>query len=149
MNDIHYNTALAQVERITKTADFDGATIDGNASNGQMIIVDVGEVGTAGGALDASNKWDLKLYTAPDVDGSPGDWAVAPESTMRRDITTATTTGIFATIDAADEDEQPYRVSYTGPNRFRRVRYEATGSPGSTDFVTSTLTLPYYVAPAE
>lgn len=136
MKDLFSSTRIALSETATKTADYDGATMDliGYADN--LVLVHVGEVGTAGGALDASNKWDLKLYHAPDDGtGSAGTWAIVPDEqlSVASGIDPADV-GIFATIDAADEDVADYAVGYRGINRFVRVRYEATGSPGSTIF---------------
>lgn len=131
-----------RVERVTKTADFDGADIDRLGYAESLITVDVQEAGTAGGALDADNKWELKLYHADDSGSdTAGTYAVVPAAQLVHKQTHAatfaeTTTGSFAVIDAATEDEQAYHVAYIGVKRWLRVRYEATGSPGSTIFST-------------
>lgn len=139
-------TKLSRVERTTKTADFDGATIDRVGYPGSTIICDVQEVGTAGGALDASNFWEYKLYHGLEDPATPdtvltSSWAVVPADQLVheeafRATFAETTTGSFAIIDAATEDERPYRVGYIGTRRFLRVRQEATGSPGSTIMTT-------------
>ena len=137
------------VEQVTKTADFDGADIDLEGHPGANIYTFVGEVGTAGGALDgATTNWQLCLYHAPESAVTPdtaGTYVKVPDAQMLRRsaqvtrlATLTVADGAFAGISHADHDVTAYGVGYIpdGVNRFLRVRYEATGSPGSTIFTT-------------
>jgi len=147
MQDQFHDRTFDRVEQVTKTADFDGADIDLLGYPAANVYVDVAEVGTAGGALDgATTNWQLCLYHAPESTVTPdtaGTYVLVPDAQMlrRADQVTRLATltvadGAFAGISADDHDEQAYGVGYIpdGLHRFLRVRYEATGSPGSTIF---------------
>ena len=136
--EILNTTKHTQIQRNTITADADGTTIDRVGYPESMIVVDVG---VTAGPADATNFWELKLYHAIEDPATPdaalaSDWGVVPEEQLVGALA-GTTTGAFALINDAAEDAKQYRVAYIGVKRFLRVRFEATLSPGSTDFVTT------------
>lgn len=101
------------------TADTTSATIDLNGFNGCLIIVNVGE---SGDTLSGSVYAELVLKESDD-DSTYTAVAAA-------DCQSATTiaSGVFATIDAAAEDDLPYSIAYTGSKRYLQVTWDITGT---------------------
>lgn len=121
MKDLANNLSVLQlVDPVVVTADTNSTSVDTQFDNGAMLIVNVGE---SGDTLSGSVKFDYILEDSTD------------DSTFSA-VTSATSvtygsvdgSGIFATVDAAAEDDAAYVIGYVGPNRYVRVKIDATGS---------------------
>jgi hypothetical protein len=103
----------------TLTGDTTSATIDLDGYNGCLIIVSVGESGdTLSGSLYA----DLILKDSPD------DSTYTAVTAANSQSATAISSGIFAVVDAAAEDDLPYSIAYTGSARYLQVTWDITGT---------------------
>ena len=121
MKDLANNLSVLQlVDPVVVTADTNSTAIDTQFDNGAMLVVNVGE---SGDTLSGSVKFDYVLEDSTD------------NSTFSA-VTTASyvtygsvdSSGIFATIDAAAEDDAVHVIGYVGPNRYVRVKIDATGT---------------------
>jgi len=121
MKDLANNlTVLQLVDPVTVTSDTNSASIDTQFDNGAMLIVNVGE---SGDTLSGSVKFDYILQ-----DSSDDSSFSAVTSTDYVTWGTVDSSGIFATIDAAAEDDAVHKIGYVGPNRYVRVVIDATGT---------------------
>ena len=75
--------------------------------------------------------WTLKLQESDD-DSTFTDVAAADVALADHNNDGSITSGVFATIDAADEDDQCYSCSYIGTKRYIRVVATAADTPGAT-----------------
>lgn len=121
MKDLANNlTVLQLVDPVVVTSDTNSTAIDTQFDNGAMLIVNVGE---SGDTLSGSVKFDYILQDSTDN-------ASFSAVTDTKFVTYGTVdgSGIFATIDAAAEDDAVHKIGYVGPNRYVRVVIDATGS---------------------
>jgi hypothetical protein len=112
-------TVVQPLNPTTLTADTTSATIDLAGFNGCLIVVNVGE---SGDTLSGSVYWDLILKDSTD------DSTYAAVTANTQSATAIDSSGIFATIDAAAEDDLPYSIAYTGDKRYLQVTCDATGT---------------------
>jgi len=111
------------------TADTDGANIDLRHAQGCLVVVNVG---VSAGPADATNYWTLVLKEADDDGtGAPSTYAAVAEADIVGAIS-GTTTGAFALINDAAEDDAIYSAAYIGRKPWLRLTCDATLSPGST-----------------
>tara|TARA_R100001510_G_C7484184_1_gene94857 strand:+ start:84 stop:545 length:462 start_codon:yes stop_codon:yes gene_type:complete len=121
MKDLANNlTVLQLVDPATITSDTNSTSVDTQFDNGVMLIVNVGE---SGDTLSGSVKFDYVLE-----DSSDDSTFAAVTDTKFVTYGTVDSSGIFATIDAAAEDDAVHKIGYVGPNRYVRVKIDATGS---------------------
>jgi len=121
MKDLANNlTVLQLVDPVVVTSDTNSTAIDTQFDNGAMIIVNVGE---SGDTLSGSVKFDYILQDSTDNSSFS-----AVTDTKSVTYGTVDSSGIFATIDAAAEDDAVHVIGYVGPNRYVRVVIDATGS---------------------
>jgi len=119
--DLANNLLMTQVlDPATTSATVNTAGLDMKGANGGMINVLIGE---SGDTLSSSVKWDLILQ---DSDDDSSYSAV----TSNTDVSFADvdSNGIFATIDAAAEDDASYAIGYNGAKRYVRVACTKTGT---------------------
>ena len=129
MRDLHNELKITQLlDPATLTADATAAdtttaSIDMQGFDSAEIIVNVGE---SGDTLSASVKWDFALYESTD---NTTFTAVADADLLTQgNAITTTTSGIFATVDAAAEDDAVYKVGYIGSKRYVHVNIDPTGA---------------------
>lgn len=121
MIDLANNIAVSQIiNPATLSATTNSSGIDLQFDNGGMIIVNVGE---SGDTLSGSVFWTLILE-----DSSDDSNYSAVTNTDYVTWGTVDGSGIFATIDAAAEDDSVHKIGYIGPNRYVRVAVTATGT---------------------
>ena len=119
--DLANNLLMTQVlDPATTSATVNTAGLDMKGATGGMINVLIGE---SGDTLSSSVKWDLILQ---DSDDDSSYSAV----TSNTDVSFADvdSSGIFATIDAAAEDDASYAIGYNGAKRYVRVACTKTGT---------------------
>ena len=119
--DLANNLLMTQVlDPATTSATVNTAGLDMKGASGGMINVVIGE---SGDTLSSSVKWDLILQ---DSDDDSSYSAV----TSNTDVSFADvdSSGIFATIDAAAEDDASYAIGYNGTKRYVRVACTKTGT---------------------
>lgn len=90
------------------------------------IIVDVGVVTNIANSPQPS--WTFTLQHS-DASGS-GFAAVADTDVVQN--SGSISSGVFATVDSADDDATIYRIGYVGSKRYVRVVATAANTPGST-----------------
>lgn len=119
--DLANNLLMTQVlDPATTSATVNTAGLDMKGATGGMINVLIGE---SGDTLSSTVKWDLILQ---DSDDDSSYSAV----TSNTDVSFADvdSSGIFATIDAAAEDDASYAIGYNGAKRYVRVACTKTGT---------------------
>jgi hypothetical protein len=119
--DLANNLLMTQVlDPATTSATVNTAGLDMKGATGGMINVLIGE---SGDTLSSTVKWDLILQ---DSDDNSSFSAV----TSNTDVSFADVdgSGIFATIDAAAEDDASYAIGYNGAKRYVRVACTKTGT---------------------
>lgn len=139
MIDLANNIAVTQlVDPVTATATTNSASIDLQFDNGAMVIVNIGE---SGDTLSGSVYWTLILQDSSD----DSTWAAVTDTDY---VTWGTVdgSGVFATIDAAAEDDSVHKIGYIGPNRYVRVAVTATGThTNGTPIAVSGCTAPIHL----
>lgn len=90
------------------------------------VIVDIGAVTSIAG-----NSWTFALQHS-DAAGSGFAAVEADDVVIQQDGAALAANGVFATVDAAEEDDAIYRVGYVGTKRYVRVVATAGGTPGNT-----------------
>ena len=129
MRDLHNNLEITQLlDPATLTADATAAdtttsSIDMQGFDSAEIIVNVGE---SGDTLSGSVKWDFALYESDD--NTTFTACADADLITRGNSITTTTSGIFATVDAAAEDDAVYKVGYAGGSRYVHVNIDPTGA---------------------
>ena len=122
MKDLANNLAVTQlVDPATTTATVNSASIDTQFDNGAMIIVNVGE---SGDTLSGSVYWTLILQDSTD----DSTFSAVTSATSVTYGSVNSSTGVFATIDAAAEDDSVHVIGYVGPSRYVRVAITKTGT---------------------
>jgi len=119
--DLANNLLMTQVlDPATLTATANTTGLDLKSASGAMINVLIGE---SGDTLSASVKWDLILQHSDDNSA----WSAVTSNT---DVSFADvdSSGIYATIDAAAEDDASYPIGYNGAKRYVRVAVTKTGT---------------------
>ena len=119
--DLANNLAMTQVlDPATLTATTNTSGLDTANTNGAMFNVLVGE---SGDTLSSSVKWDLILQ---DSDDNSTFSAVTDNKFVT--FADVDSSGIYATIDAAAEDDASYPIGYVGPKRYARIACTKTGT---------------------
>ena len=133
------NIAVTQVlDPATSTATVNTSGVDTAGTNGAMINVLVGE---SGDTLSSSVKWDLILQ-----DSSDNSSFSAVTDNKFVSFASVDSSGIYATIDAASEDDASYPIGYHGPNRYFRVACTKTGTHSNgTPLGATGLTMPIHM----
>tara|TARA_R110000787_G_scaffold273374_1_gene381066 strand:- start:541 stop:1005 length:465 start_codon:yes stop_codon:yes gene_type:complete len=119
--DLANNLKMTQVlDPATTSATVNTTGLDLNGANGAMINVLIGE---SGDTLSGSVYWDLILQDSADN----SSWSAVTSNT---DVSFADvdSSGIYATIDAASEDDASYPIGYNGAKRYVRVAITKTGT---------------------
>ena len=120
--DIANNVAVTQlVDPATLTATTNSSSIDTQFDNGSMLICNIGE---SGDTLSGSVYWTLILQESSD----DSTFSAVTSATSVTYGSVNSSTGVFATIDAAAEDDSVHVIGYTGPERYVRVAVTATGT---------------------
>jgi len=121
MKDLHN---LIEVELLhldaAVAADTDGTGLDLLGYSAATAIVRVG----ASGSLAAGAYWALELEESADN----VTYTDVAEAQLIGAIS-GTTTGRFALVDDAAEDDRFYRVGYIGMKRYLRLHIEKVGAP--------------------
>ncbi len=140
MKDLANNLAVTQlVDPATTTATVNSASIDTQFDNGAMIIVNVGE---SGDTLSGSVYWTLILQDSTD----DSTFSAVTSATSVTYGSVNSSTGVFATIDAAAEDDSVHVIGYVGPSRYVRVAITKTGTHSNgTPFGVSGVTAPIHL----
>lgn len=112
-------TQLLDPATLSATANSNG--LDTQFDNGAMIVVNVGE---SGDTLSATVKWDYILQDSSDN----STFTAVTDSTRVTYGAVNSSTGVFATVDAASEDDAAYTIGYVGPERYVRVAVTKTGT---------------------
>ena len=133
------NIAVTQVlDPATSTATVNTSGVDTAGTNGAMINVLVGE---SGDTLSSSVKWHLILQDSSDNSSFS---AVTDKKFVS--FACVDSSGIYATIDAASEDDASYPIGYHGPNRYFRVACTKTGTHSNgTPLRATGLTIPIHM----
>tara|TARA_R110000803_G_C11769085_1_gene295011 strand:- start:56 stop:520 length:465 start_codon:yes stop_codon:yes gene_type:complete len=120
--DIANNTTITQVlDPVTLTATANTTGLDTQFSNGSMLVVTMGE---SGDTLSGTVYWELILQESSDN----STWSAVTSATSVTWGSVNSSTGVFATIDAAAEDDAAFKIGYTGPERYVRVAVTKTGT---------------------
>tara|TARA_R110000824_G_scaffold97450_2_gene232934 strand:- start:1464 stop:1925 length:462 start_codon:yes stop_codon:yes gene_type:complete len=105
----------------TTTATVTSATLDRNFTIGAaMLILTMGE---SGDTLSGSVYWSLSIQDSSD----DSSWSNVTSS-ARVSFAAVDSSGIYATIDAAAEDDAAFPIGYTGPERYVRIVATKTGT---------------------
>jgi hypothetical protein len=115
-------------DTLSATNDPDGVDLKGFTS--ATVICSVGEITNIAGSPQPS--WTLKLQES---DSAASGFFDVDEGDMLLDYGNndgSVASGVFATIDAADEDDVNYTVGYIGTRRYIRVVATAINAPGNT-----------------
>jgi hypothetical protein len=119
--DLANNLAMTQVlDPVTLTATANTTGLDTAGTNGAMINVLIGE---SGDTLSSSVKWDLILQDSDDNSA----WSAVTSNT-NVSFANVDSSGIYATVDAAAEDDASYPIGYNGAKRYVRVAITKTGT---------------------
>ena len=105
----------------TTTATVTSATLDTNLTIGSPILILT--MGESGDTLSGSVKWDISIQDSPD----DSTWTNVTASS-RVSFAAVDSSGIYATVDAAAEDDAAYPIGYTGPERYVRIVCTKTGT---------------------
>lgn len=137
--DMANNIAITQIlDPATTTATVNTNGVDTAGTNGAMISVLIGE---SGDTLSSTVKWDLILQ-----DSSDNSSFSAVTDNKFVSFAQVDSSGIYATIDAASEDDATYAVGYHGPNRYFRVACTKTGTHSNgTPIGANGLTMPIHM----
>mgnify|MGYP003138812253 FL=1 len=123
--DLANNLTVTQIfdpTNITTTSNSNG--VDTALTTGSaMIVVNCGQ---SADTLSSTVKWDYILQDSADN----ATFAAVTNSDF---VTygTVDSSGIFATVDAASEDDAAYKIGYVGPKRYVRVAITKTGTHSS------------------
>ena len=134
MAEIYNSNAWTQNQSVSIAADTNGTTIDLQGYNGCFFAVHVG----ASGSVDASNFLELSIQHADEsgVTDTADTFAACADADLTNTVTgTLATTGCFAKINDAAEDDATYFTEYIGRKRFVRVRFDEDGTFGAADCV--------------
>lgn len=104
-----------------------GGAVDLQGFNSATILANVGEWGdttTGGWEIGVQHSDDTVSGNFVDVPNDQLTDTVAGDST----VTGAQSTGVFAVVDAADEDDAVYKTGYIGAKRYLRYFLTATGN---------------------
>jgi len=119
--DLANNLTMTQVlDPAVTTATANTTGLDLAGTYGAMINVLIGE---SGDTLSGSVKWDLILQDSSDN----SSWSAVTDNKYVS-FADVDSSGIYATIDAAAEDDANYPIGYHGPNRYVRVAVTKTGT---------------------
>ena len=137
--DMANNIAVTQIlDPATTTATVNTNGVDTAGTNGAMITVLIGE---SGDTLSSTVKWDLILQDSDD-----NSTFSAVTSNTSTSFANVDSSGIYATIDAASEDDASYPIGYTGPKRYFRVACTKTGTHSNgTPIGANGLTMPIHM----
>ena len=137
--DMANNIAVTQIlDPATTTATVNTSGVDTAGTNGAMISVLIGE---SGDTLSTSVKWDLILQ---DSDDNSTFSAVTDDKFTT--FASVDSSGIYATIDGAADDDASYPVGYIGPKRYFRVACTKTGTHSNgTPIGANGLTMPIHM----
>lgn len=103
------------------TIDEDHASVDVQGYDSLVFIVGVG---ISGDSLSGSVMLEFEMEDSPD----DSVWTDAVDGDVQGSIAGATSTGTFAVVDDAAEDDTVYAGGYIGPERYARVVTNATGT---------------------
>lgn len=118
--NVNKNLTAQILDPVVVTADTVTAGVDTSDCNAAKISVLVGE---SGDTLSGSVYFDFILETSPDNSA----WtAVTNDDVVIGQ--TVDSNGIFATIDAAAEDDVVLTIGYIGLEQYFRVNIDATGT---------------------
>ena len=118
--NVNKNETVQILDPAVLTADTVTTGVDTADCNAAKISVLVGE---SGDTLSGSVKWDFILESSE----NNSDWTAVTDTNLVVGQT-VDSSGIFATIDAADEDDVVLTVGYIGYARYFRVNIDATGT---------------------
>ncbi len=99
------------------------AVFDTRGANSAEVLVAIGE---SGDTLSGSLKLEFVLKHGDLADMT--DAVVIDDANHVLATTYSTSTGIFATIDAAAEDDTYAKIGYVGPKRYLQVQTIKTGT---------------------
>lgn len=127
MRDLHNNLKITQlVDPAALTADTTSASIDMKGYDSAELIVNIGEGGVT---LDATNYFQFAVYESSD--NTVFTAVAAADLLTKGNAITAPSTGVFAVVDATDEDDAVYKVGYVGGERYVHVLVDAVGTHGT------------------
>lgn len=122
--DLANNLTVTQIldpATITSAATTNSNGVDTALTTGSvMLVVNTGE---SGDTLSSTVKWDYILE-----DSADNATFAAVTDTDFVTYGTVDSSGIFATVDAAAEDDAAYKIGYVGPKRYVRVSISRTGT---------------------
>lgn len=127
MKDLHNCVKLVQaLDAQTLTADANGSGIDRQGFESVEHIVNLG---ASGDTLSGSVYVELVIQESDD-NSAWSDVTAAADVLVGADGISAApdANGVFATIDAAAEDERHFRIGYIGGKRYSRVQIDLTGT---------------------
>lgn len=127
MKDLHNNIKVVQaLDPATVTADANGSGIDRQGFCAVEHIVSVGE---SGDTLSGSVYIELVIQESSD-NSTWADVTAAADVLVGADGISAApdSSGVFATVDAAAEDDRHFRIGYRGSERYSRVQVDVTGT---------------------
>ena len=114
-------TQLLDPDNITTAATTNSSGLDLQFDNGAMLVVNVG---ASGDTLSSTVKWTYILEDSPDN----ATFTAVTDSKRVTYGTVDSSTGAFATVDDAAEDDAAYKIGYVGPERYVRVAVSRTGT---------------------
>ena len=124
-NDIANNVSVSQIlDPAVITATTPTSSVDTQFDNGCMLMVTLGD---SADTLSGSVYWELILQESSD----DATWSAVTSATSVTWGSVNSSTGVFATINLAGEDDSVYKIGYTGPERYVRVNVVATGTHSS------------------
>ena len=119
------------------SAETPSSGIDLKGYSAATVLCSIGELTSVGSS--PLEKWTFALQES---DSESSGFSAVDEDDMLLDYGNndgSVSSGVFATVDAADEDEANYSVGYIGTSRYIRVVATPTNSPGNTAIAVSVI----------
>lgn len=127
--------------------DTTSGAIDTQGFEAVTFVANVGAFGDEDTAAGA-NKIDFQVQHSDDTVG--GNFVDVADADLSDSVAVDGETGVFARIDAADEDDMAYLAGYIGDKRYVRINVNFTGTHNTgTDFGVSVIKSTPNSTPAE
>lgn len=122
-NELHFCKTVTTTETPSSGVDLKGFS-------SATVIAAIGTVTNIGNSPQPS--WTLKLQESDSVGSGYSNVADDDVLSTYGNNDGSVSSGVFATIDAADEDDAIYSCGYIGTSRYIRVVATAANTPGAT-----------------
>lgn len=128
-NELLFCKTVSATETPTNGVDLQGFT-------SATVVCSIGTITNISNSPTPS--WTFKLQES-DNDSSYSDVAEADCLVTYGSNDGSVTSGVFATVDAADKDDANYTIGYIGTKRYVRVVATAADTPGNTPIAVNVI----------